>query len=451
MHFNSVLLKVFLTSFLLTITNMLFAQGETEFVNNRPVLGMQEIRASHVIHNVPGGLPGKPVFNVDDPLNLFLVVEQDNHHVTLLGGDKFEPLHRFKSRFALRGGAVNSTTGRYVYFVSQNGWVTKYDIYNLKMVAEIRVGINTRNLAVSADGRYVMAANYLPHTLVLLDALDLSPIKLYDVKNLKGKTSRVSKVYTAPPSNSFIVALKDLPELWEISYEDDPPLGFGMWMHDYRTDSGENTAPEPFPVRKIKAKNYLEDFIFDQEYVSVVGISREGKVQVADTDIGRIIVDDLGLPGVPHPGGGTSWQYQGRTISALPNLKQGNISIIDMDTWKTIKRIKTLGPGFSICSHENAVYAWSDVFTGPNKGAVHIIDKTTLEVVKTLRPVAGKQTAFIQFSRSGRYVMLGIQDTNGTVIIYNTRTLKEVKRLSMGKPPTKDSVKETRHAGATCR
>jgi len=38
------------------------------------------------------------------------------------------------------------------------------NIYNLKLVAEIRAGINTHNLVVSADGRYVMAANYLPHS-----------------------------------------------------------------------------------------------------------------------------------------------------------------------------------------------------------------------------------------------------------------------------------------------
>ncbi len=39
-----------------------------------------------------------------------------------------------------------------------------------------------RNIAVSADGNYVLAANYLPHSMVLFDAanlemLDLSPLK----------------------------------------------------------------------------------------------------------------------------------------------------------------------------------------------------------------------------------------------------------------------------------
>ncbi len=60
-----------------------------------------------------------------------------------------------------------------MYFASRDGWVTLYDLYNLKVVAEVRAGLNTRNLAVSDDGRWVLVGNYLPGNLVLLDARDL--------------------------------------------------------------------------------------------------------------------------------------------------------------------------------------------------------------------------------------------------------------------------------------
>ena len=87
----------------------------------------------------------------------------------------------------------------------------------LKPVAEVRAGINLRNIAVSADGRWVMVGNFLPATLVVLDAGDLRPVKVIPVDDGKGARSRVSAVYTAPPRSSFLVALKDLPQLWEIS------------------------------------------------------------------------------------------------------------------------------------------------------------------------------------------------------------------------------------------
>ena len=415
-----------------------------------PLWDMAKIRDSHIIHNKEAELSDKPVYEVADPLNMFLVVELGDHHVTLLDGDKLEPIHRFKSRFALHGGPKYSPDGRFVYFASRDGWISKYDIYNLKLVAEIRAGINTRNQAVSADGRYVMVANYLPHTLVLLDAKDLSPIKLFEVKDANGKSSRVSAVYTAPPRNTFVAALKDIPELWEISYEDEPPMGFGMWMHDYRTDSGENTKLEPFPVRKINVDNYLDDFFFDQEYVSLIGASRDGKGQVIDMDLGRVIVPDLALPGMPHLGSGITWEYKGRRILATPNLKEGNVSVIDMETWKTIKNIKTLGPGFFMRSHKNSDYAWVDVFFGPNKDAMHVIDKNTLEIVKTLRPAPGKTAAHVEFTRDGKYALLSIWDPDGAVIIYNAKTLEEIKRLPMNKPSGKYNVyNKTRYLEGT--
>src|SRR5690606_13810870 len=111
-----------------------------------------QIKASHVIHNRVEQLPAKPVFEAD-PLNLFIVVELGDHHATLLDGDRFTPIHRFATRFALHGGPKYSPDGRFVYFASRDGWISKFDIYNLKYVAEIRAGVNTRNLAVSADGR----------------------------------------------------------------------------------------------------------------------------------------------------------------------------------------------------------------------------------------------------------------------------------------------------------
>ncbi len=420
-------------------------------VKTPPVWGLPEIRASQIIHNKESDLSDKPVFDVDDLLNLFLVVELGDHHVTLLDGDRMEPIHRFKSRFALHGGPKYSSSGRFVYFASRDGWISKYDIYNLKLVAEIRAGINTRNLAVSADDRYVMVANYLPHSLVLLDASDLKPIKLYDVKDDRGNTSRVSAVYTAPPRDSFIAALKDIPEVWQISYADEPPVGFSGWVHDYNPVSGDSVESEPFPLRRIKVDDYLDDFFFDQEYVTIIGASREGKAQVIDLDVRRVIVNDLELPGMPHLGSGITWEYQGRTVLATPNLKKGNVSVIDMETWKVIKQIETLGPGFFMRSHENTPYAWVDVFFGPNKDAIHVIDKATLEIVKTLRPEPGKTAAHVEFTRDGKYALVSIWDTDGAVIVYDATSLEELKRIPMNKPSGKYNVynKITRSEGTS--
>ena len=172
-----------------------------------------EIEASRQVLVPPEALPARPAYDAD-PLNLFLVVEAGDHHVTVLDGDRFAPLHRFPTRPALHGGPKFSPDGRFVYLMSRDGWVTKYDLYGLQPVAEVRAGVNSRNLALSSDGRFVAVANYLPHSLVLLDAGDLSIKRVIPAVALRGgASSRVSAVYDARPRRSFVVAMKDIPEI----------------------------------------------------------------------------------------------------------------------------------------------------------------------------------------------------------------------------------------------
>ena len=419
-----------------------------------PTWSKVEINASHRILNPDLLLPQArelgPVYAADR-LNLFIVVEAGDHHVSIVDGDSFERIHRFKSHHALHGGPKYSSDGRYVYFASRDGWITKYDLYRLQKVAEIRAGINTRNAAVSADDRYVLVGNYLPHTLVVLDAFDLSPVKIIEVTDSNGEnSSRVSAVYTAPPRDSFIVALKDLKEIWEISYLDDPPAIFNSYVHDYRM--GEGVAEQGrFPVRRIRLDDYVDDFFFDPPYRHLLGTSRsDRKGQVVNLLVGRKIAS-LDLNGMPHLGSGISWQYEGRTVMASPNLASGTVSIIDMSTWEVLKKIETLGPGFFMRSHENSRYAWVDVFFGPNRDAVHVIDKRSLEIVRTLRPEPGKTSAHVEFTRDGRYALLSIWDRDGAIIVYDSDTLEEHTRISMDKPVGKYNVynKITRSEGTS--
>ena len=416
-----------------------------------PRWDMADVRGSHVVHVKPGGkLPDKPVFKAD-PLNLFVVVEVGDHHATLLDGDRFEPILRFATRFALHGGPKFSPDGRYVYFGSRDGWVSKFDIYNLKYIAEIRAGINMRNIAVSSDGRYVLAGNYLPHTLVVLDATDLSPLKIIAVRDDAGKSSRVSAVYDAAPRKSFIAALKDIPEVWEIPYDDKAEPIYPGLVHDYRM--GEALAAKgPFPVRRIRLDDYLDDFFFDQSYEHLIGAARNGKNgQVVSLIVGRKIAD-VDLPGLPHLGSGITWVYSGTPVLATPNLKEGMVTVIDMKTWKTIKHIKTPGPGFFMRSHENTPYAWVDAMMSPaGKDAIQIIDKRTLELVQTLKPAPGKTAAHTEFTRDGKYALVSIWEMDGALVVYDAATFKEIKRLPMKKPSGKYNVynKITRSSGTS--
>ncbi|CTQ63343.1 nitrite reductase [Roseibium album] len=400
-----------------------------------PPWGTEEIMASRELN--PEYRPAdEPVWS-SDPFNITLVVETGDHHVSVLDGDTFETLDRFPTPFAVHGGPKFSPNGRYVFIMSRDGWVQKYDLYSLQEVGRIRAGLNSRNIAMSHDGNWVAVANYLPNTLTILSTEDLSVAAVQEIKGKDGTPSRISAVYQAPPRESFVLALKDVPEIWEVFYGPNPPhYGFA---HDWRIE-GPARHTKPFPVRKITTPDYLDDFFFDQSYEYVMGASRSGDGgQVIDLVIGHKIAD-LDLPGMPHLGSGITWKYGDTTVMATPHLKDGTVSVIDMKTWKTVKQIETLGPGFFMRSHENSPYVWVDVFFGPNKDVMHVIDKGSLEIVKTLRPEEGATVAHVEFTRDGSHALVSIWEDDGAVIVYDADTLKEVRRLPMRKPSGKYNV-----------
>ena len=391
-----------------------------------------DIRASRVEHHRVRELPARPQFDAD-PLNLFVVVESGDHHVTILDGDRLEPIHRFASRFALHGGPKFTRDGRFVYFASRDGWISKFDLWSLKLVAEVRAGINTRNAAVSSDGRYVAVANYLPHTLSLFDS-DLNLVKIMEAP------SRISAVYDAPPRRSFVAALKDAPEVWEISYDPKAePIAAGL-VHDYKLKEG-SFVPGFLNARRTPLDEVLDDFFFTPDFAMLVGAQRDGKRgQVVHLDVRRAIAT-LDLPGLPHLGSGISWERDGRRVMATPNLREGVVSVIDVQTWKPVAQVPTAGPGFFLRSHEASRYAWVDSMMSPKgRDTLQVIDKQTLQVAARLTPEPGKTLAHVEFDRYGRYVLASLWERDGALIVFDARTLKEVKRIPMSKPVGKYNV-----------
>ncbi len=382
-----------------------------------------------------------PVFS-GDPMNITLVVETGDHHVSVLDGDTFEVLDRFATPFAVHGGPKFSPDGRYVFVMSRDGWVQKYDIWSLQVVGQVRAGLNSRNIAMSHDGQWLAVANYLPQTLTILSTADLSVVRVIDVIDRKGQPSRVSAVYQAPDRRSFVLALKDAPEIWEIAT--DPAAGpfHDGFVHSYEASMEEALGAEEglFARRRIDIDEPLDDFFFSPDYRNLIGTNREGtKGEVINLDVGRKIAE-LPLPGMPHLGSGISWMRDGHRVMATPHLKEGVLSVIDMTDWHLVQTIKTDGPGFFLRSHEATPYVWADVFFGPHKDEMHVIDKQSLQIVRTLNPAPGKTVAHTEFTRDGSHALVSIWEEDGAVIVYDAKTLEEVRRLPMNKPSGKYNV-----------
>lgn len=402
-------------------------------VQPEPVWRDADIAASRVVHQSVEARPTQPGFRAD-PLNLFVVVEAGDHHVSILDGERLEPIARSATRFALHGGPKFSPDGRYVYFGSRDGWVSKFDLWGLRTVVEVRAGLNARNVAVSADGRWVMVGNTLPAGLVLLDA-ELNWVASLSTRGAAGgAASRVSAVYDAAPRASFVVALKDVAEVWELPYRDGAPTR----------------------VQRTLLGDVLDDFYFDDAYTHVFGTSRAkpggtASAQVVDLDQRRVVTE-LDLPGMPHLGSGIAFDWQGKRVLATPNLQRGLITLIDTATWQPVASVPTPGPGFFLRSHEKTDLAFTDAMMSPQaRDTLLVFDKRSLKEVARLRPEPGKTLAHVEFTRDGRYALASLMEMDGALIVYDTQTLREVKRLPMRKPIGKYNVwnKITRSEGTS--
>ncbi|MDN3721348.1 cytochrome D1 domain-containing protein [Roseibium salinum] len=300
-----------------------------------------------------------PVWS-SDPMNITLVVETGDHHVSVLDGDTFETLDRFATPFAVHGGPKFTPDGRYVFIMSRDGWVQKYDLYALQEVGRVRAGLNSRNIAISHDGKWLAVANYLPMSLTLLSTEDLSVAKVMDVVAKDGTPSRVSAVYQAPTRKSFILALKDAPEIWEVATDPEAEPVYEGFVHSREKGMVEALASSEglFARRRIRIAEPLDDFFFfDDDYRHLVGASRDGiRGVVVNLNVGREIAE-LPLEGMPHLGSGISWERGGRRVMATPHLKEGKLSVIDTQTWTRIATIKNRRAGLlSAKPREHALF-----------------------------------------------------------------------------------------------
>jgi len=149
-----------------------------------------------------------------------------------------------------------------------DGWVSKFDIYNLRYIAEIRAGINTATGGVRRRPLRDVG-NYLPHTLVVLDARDLSPLKVIAVKDDEGGAHGYRRCTTPVRARASSLRSRISPSVGD-PVERRPRADLSRLRA--RLPHGEALAAEgPFPVRRIKLDDYLDDFFFDPPYNHLIG------------------------------------------------------------------------------------------------------------------------------------------------------------------------------------
>ena len=113
--------------------------------------------------------PAPPPWGTDGR-DVFMLVEASGHRLSLFDAERRTVLQRLDSEHALQGAPRFAPDGRHAFFATAGGRVVKLDLWPLRVAAQVQVGTALQAIALSSDGRWLLAGNAAPRTAVLLDA-----------------------------------------------------------------------------------------------------------------------------------------------------------------------------------------------------------------------------------------------------------------------------------------
>ena len=391
-----------------------------------------QIRASRIAPVDASTWPDRPRWHAD-PAQPVVVVEAGDEHLSLIDGERLETLQRLPLRAGVQGAPRFSPDGRFAYTATRDGWISRHDLWNLALVAEVRAGLALRDLAISRDGQWLMAATDSPRSLVLLDA-QLHLVRRWAIANREGTaSSHIAAVIDAPARQSFVVALQGLPELWEISYNPQAEDFYDGLVHDFRMGEGVPTRGFQNP-RRIAIPAPLSSLLFEPTLAQVAGVSRaadaSASVDLINLDARRR-VGSLRLPGRPLVHAGALFTSNGHPVLAVPNLDRAAVDVIDLRTWRLLKSIPLPGPAWFVRSHPDSAFAWLASIDGDLAGLT-AIDRQTLAPASQMRAAALRDAAF---NADGSRLWVSLGGPDAAVVVFDARTLKEIKRRPLSALP----------------
>ncbi len=378
---------------------------------------MDQIAASRQVLVDEASLPDQPTHdgNLD---NLMLVTEREARSIAVFDGDTHRLLAHVPASYRAHGYAFDPTDKRWAYNVGRDGWLFKIDLNTLQAVTQVRVGLDSRGLAISDDGQYVIVGNYIPNSAVILNTASLEPLKVITTEgnNPQGEfvASRVCITSDVSPDKVgpyFILALKEAGQMWRIDY----------------------SKPD-FPIDKVEnVGNILHDgFLSPDNKFFYIASQVDNWMAVIDVE-NWDLVTKIPTGDTPHPGSGAAWEANGKTYGATTHAGEGKITAWDLSNNEIVSEIETSGPGLFIRSHHESPYVWADTLFGDPPNRIYVFDAETFEVVKVIDD--GVQTLHPEFTADGQFVY--VSDWLGnTVRVYDAKTLEKVAELGDLKTPT---------------
>jgi len=390
----------------------------------------------------PEDYPTKPAHSRNWE-NFFVVILRDAGKMGIIDGDTKEVVAKIDTGYAVHV-AKESSDGRFWYTQGRHGKMTKIDLWMdpPQVVAETQVAYDARDVAVSHFGeykdKYVIGGGYWPPHFAILDAKTMEPLKVVSTRgvNVDGEyinEARVAAIYNTPKAPSWVVAIKELGQIWQVDYSD---------LDNLR-------------IEQVNTHKFLHDGFFDptQRYFQIAA-NASNRMEIMDTTT-RKGVASIETGKKPHPGPGANWvDPECGPVAGTTHLGEGKVTVWSNDpvghpdkAWKICYSVESDGPGLFLRTHPNSDYVWFDQTKHPEpevQQSVQVLDKKTRKLVKTIRVTEFPKAVatHFEFNKDGSEVWVSVwargagDRSKGEIVVYDAKTLEEKARIKDLETPT---------------
>lgn len=407
---------------------------------------MADTRASWELVVPPEQRPAAPLHE-RDILNYFGVVLRESGKIVFFDGDRHEAVGTIEAGFATHILRM-SASGRWVYAVGRDGWVTLVDLFAAQpsVVARVRGCHDSRSVETSKrDGfhdRYLIQGCYSPPQYVVYDGLTLEPLARIDLPldTIDAGDPLTTLSVTAIAASSF-------DPLWVLNLKESGFIG----LVDYSRPG--------FPlVARVPALRGLHDGGWDH-------LRRWFITAVPDAD--RMVAFDLRSQTVsatfatgakPHPGRGANWEdpIYG-WVNGTVHVGEGKLAVYGADpvghpehAWKVVRDVALpAAGGLFLKTHPNTPSVLLDAPMSSDPALARQIcayHKASGQLSRCFAVADHGRVTHFEFNRQGTEVWVSVWDEAGEIVVYDAQTLEVRRRITGLRTPTgKFNVFNTAH------
>jgi protein NirF len=313
---------------------------------------------------------------------------------------------------------VFSRDGLYAYVFGRDGALSKVNMLTRRIEARTQQAGNSIGGAISQDGRYVAAQNYVPGGVKIFDARTLALVA--DVPAVvDGKASRVVGLADLP-GGRFVFSLFDAGQIWLVDMQ------AGIDPAQPKVTRFADAGKQPYDGLVTPNGRYYIAGLFGEDGLALIDLWDETpSVRKVLSGYGR---GETPLPvfKMPHLRG---WAIAGRH-AYLPAVGRHEVLVVDTETWREVDRIKVAGQPVFVIARPDGRQVWV-TFAVPDYDRVQVIDTRSRQVVRTLEP--GAAVLHMEFTPRGEAVWISSRDAH-RVSVFDTERFATLGVLDLPSP-----------------